>query len=542
MEEDSNTNQSASFEGYDKAEKIGQGGMATVWKARQISLDRWVAIKVLSPEQCSDDKEIDRFQSEARTVAKMNHSGIVQVYDAFYRNDHFCFVMEFVDGYTVGAWLKNRGYLAQEECLFVAIGVAEALSYAWSKHKLIHCDIKPENIMIDVDGSVKITDFGLSKSLSSLQVRNPLSDGAYVFGTPAYIAPEQATADRQLTIHADMYALGASLYHMSTGTRLFFEVNAEEVMEMQVNAQYKDPYELNTKLSPFFCDFIERLLCKNRNDRYSRWEEILEELENLKKGLPLLYGEINPAKAKSTVLRSTARDIARNDLLQRLNIHERSIKPIAAPELPLEQRSEFSLKNFGQNGFSKELCAAKSLCSVWWGKVSTLSNVIKNNRHSRIALKCLSGLLIIALVLFLVSHVDHREKCRVIDAAKMELTEIDEILSINPTAYHTAIEHCTTLISNLEGPAYASLRQDVLIKRKSLEDARKTDIEKVMKDLCEEVQPLIERRQFSRAATIVLSFSGEMADETLHERVRFADTLNEQATLSSQTQSADENE
>ncbi len=542
MEEDNNTHQSISFEGYDQTKKIGQGGMATVWKARQISLDRWVAIKVLSPEQCSDEEEIDRFQSEARTVAKMNHSGIVQVYDAFYRNDHFCFVMDFVDGYTVGAWLKNRGYLAQEECLFVATGVAEALLYAWSKHKLIHCDIKPDNIMIDIDGSVKITDFGLSTSLSSLQARKPLSDGAYVFGTPAYIAPEQATGEQHLTIHADMYALGASLYHMSTGTRLFAEINAEEVMDMQVNAQYKDPYELNTTLSPFFCDFIERLLCKNRNDRYSSWEEILEEIENIKKGLPLIYGEINPTKARSTVLRSKLRDAARNDLLRSLNIHQRSFKPTADPVSSLEHRYKFSLKNFAQHDYSKSLRAAKSLFRIWWDKVITFSKVIKTNRHYRTGLKCLAGLLVLTSAVCLASHFGQREKSRVLAAAKMELAEIDDTFRINPTAYRTAIEHCNTLISDLEGPAYASLRQQVINKRKLFEDARENNVEKVMNDLRVEIQPLLEERNFLGAAEIVYSFDGEMADETFQERMQMADALHEQVALDSQTNSASENE
>lgn len=542
MEENNSPQNSVCFDGYDQTEKIGEGGMATVWKARQISLDRWVAIKVLSPAQCSDDEEIDRFQSEARSVAKMNHSGIVQVYDAFYRNDRFCFVMEFVDGYTVGSWLQNRGYLAQEECLFVATGVAEALAYAWNRQRLIHCDIKPENIMIDVAGSVKVTDFGLSKSLSSLQARKSLPDGGYVFGTPAYIAPEQATADRQVTIHADMYALGASLYHMSTGTRLFTEFSAEEVMEMQVNAQYKDPYELNTKLSPFFCDFMERLLCKNRNERYSRWEEVMEEIENLKKGLPLSYGEIDPAKVVSSVKRSSLRDAARQALLKKLNIRKRQIKPIADPPSSLHHKSKLGVEIFIKGDASKSPMATQSIHNGFWPKVQASTQAIFRKRSFRLALKCTAGLMVIAAVTCLVSSFDQREKCRMVDAAKVELSEIDDFCRINPTSYRAAIQRCNELISQLDGTSYATLRQDVMNKRKGLETAQKDHIDKVMKDLREDISPLVEQRQFIRAATLVSSYDGVMADETQQERASMAETLNTQAAHSSRTRNSNGNE
>ena len=116
------------FEGYDQIELLGRGGMATVWRARQIALDRPVAVKVLNPDQCRSDEDIDRFQSEARAAARMSHPGIVQVYDAFYRDGRFCFVMEFVDGRTVGDWIRRSGFLSEKDALFVAEGVASPMA------------------------------------------------------------------------------------------------------------------------------------------------------------------------------------------------------------------------------------------------------------------------------------------------------------------------------------------------------------------------------------------------------------------------------
>ena len=292
------------FEGYDQIELLGRGGMATVWRARQIALDRPVAVKVLNPDQCRSDEDIDRFQSEARAAARMSHPGIVQVYDAFYRDGRFCFVMEFVDGRTVGDWIRRSGFLSEKDALFVAEGVASTLRYAWERQQLVHCDIKPDNVMIDADGTVKVMDFGLSRSLCSLQARRAAegdADDEYVFGTPAYMAPEQATGAPDLSVQADMYALGALLYHACTGRRLFHDVPTEEVMSAQVNDQDESPLERNGTLSAPFCDLIERLLAKDPADRFADWGAAVAAISRVRAGRPFAEGPLDPEEQPSTV-------------------------------------------------------------------------------------------------------------------------------------------------------------------------------------------------------------------------------------------------
>ena len=190
----------------------------------------------------------------------------------------------------------------------------------------------------------------------------------------------------------------------------------------------------------------------------------------------------------------------------------------------------------------KDLCATKSRTHDWWAELKASAQAIRGNPHFGIALKSLAGLLVLATIIFLILHVDQQEKKRLIATAQVERSEIDDFCRINPTAYRAAIQRYDTLISHLEGSSYTALRQSAIAKRKSLDEARKKHVEKVMKDLREEVQPLIEQRQFLRAASIVSSFKGEMENETLHERMRFADTLNEQAAQSSRTRSLSGNE
>lgn len=298
--------------GYDSFEKIGQGGMATVWKARQISLDRPVAIKILSSSDNANDEDIDQFQSEARVAASLNHNGIVQVYDAFYRNNLFCFVMEFVDGQTISQWIKSRGRLTEQECLFVAKGVATALDYAWNYKKLVHCDIKPDNVMIDSDGTVKVTDLGLCRGIGAIQTRRIIREAMnpeeiFVFGTPSFVSPEQALGRDNLLPQADMYSLGAMLYNMILGRFLFASHNIDDIMELQVSSQDSDIYEQITDVSPIFCDFIERLLSKQPEHRYDSWGDVLIDIERISKNCPLAVGPLDLTKAVSTMKRSEYR-------------------------------------------------------------------------------------------------------------------------------------------------------------------------------------------------------------------------------------------
>ena len=154
--------------GFEMLEKLGEGGMASVWKARQVSLDRMVAIKVLAPRFASDTDDVEMFRREAQQAAKLKHPGIVQVYDAGTENGLYFFVMEYVAGYTVGDWVTRKERLSENDVLLLAECVAGALAYAWDSSRIIHCDIKPDNVMLDDDGSVKVTDLGLARTMNAM--------------------------------------------------------------------------------------------------------------------------------------------------------------------------------------------------------------------------------------------------------------------------------------------------------------------------------------------------------------------------------------
>jgi hypothetical protein len=267
--------------GFEILEKAGEGGMAVVWKARQLSLDRVVAIKVLPPRCAREVSDVVRFQAEARAAASLKHPGIVQIYDASVEDGVYYFVMEYVAGYTVGAWLRRKGVLQESDALTVAECVADALGYAWRTAGIIHCDIKPDNVMVDADGTVKVADLGLARSLRALASETGDDE---IMGTPSYCAPEQARGERRLDCRTDIYALGAMLYHMVTGHRMFEGLDEEAIMDLQVTSDPEDPAVLNPSLSAGICRLLAVMLAKDPRDRFRDWDEVRRALSRLRPG------------------------------------------------------------------------------------------------------------------------------------------------------------------------------------------------------------------------------------------------------------------
>lgn len=265
---------------------LGRGGMASVWKARQISLDRYVAVKILSSAFATDAEDIRRFREEARTAAQLKHPGIVEVYDANFSDGVYYFVMELVDGYTMGDLLRRKGRVTEEDSLIVAENVAVALDYAWTHFQMVHCDIKPDNIMVDADGTVKVTDLGLCRSVTLIKGESK-GDADEILGTPAYMSPEQVYGSEKLDCRSDIYELGATLYHMVTGRMLFQGKTDDEMIHCHVEqAQAPDIRDFVSHVSPAFVLLLEKMLAKDASHRPRDWKLVLADLKRVREGHP----------------------------------------------------------------------------------------------------------------------------------------------------------------------------------------------------------------------------------------------------------------
>ncbi|HRQ75080.1 MAG TPA: serine/threonine-protein kinase [Phycisphaerales bacterium] len=269
--------------GYKIIRKLGAGAMATVFLARQLSLDRDVAVKVL-PKKFSDNKKfIERFYKEGRAAAQLNHPNIVGAYDVGQAGEHHYFVMEYVDGETVYDRVITHKRMPEAEAISIIKQCAQALKHAHEKG-FIHRDIKPKNIMITKAGVVKLADLGLARAMSDMQAAKAEAGRAY--GTPYYISPEQIRGEVNIGPPADIYGLGATFYHMVTGKLPFEGKNPSAVMHKHLKAELVPPDHVNPKLSAGCAQVIEMMMAKDKAARYQNAADLLEDLDLISRGQP----------------------------------------------------------------------------------------------------------------------------------------------------------------------------------------------------------------------------------------------------------------
>jgi len=271
--------------GFELLEKLGEGGMGAVYKARQVSLDRLVAIKVLPRRFGEHPDYVAHFQREAKVEATLKHPNIVQIYEAGNVGRVHYIIMEYVSGYTVADWLARKGRLSVEDALLVAESVARALDYAWSKARIIHGDLKPGNLLVDEDGTIKVGDF-LAFPLARREDRQSIFS-EHILGTPHYMPPEQLRGDVALDCRSDIYALGAVLYHLISGVLPFSHIPEEAVYEQQPSAVLEDVQVLVPEVSASTAWLVEKMLVRDLHSRPSSWNDVLHDLLRIRRGLAL---------------------------------------------------------------------------------------------------------------------------------------------------------------------------------------------------------------------------------------------------------------
>ena len=271
--------------------KLGSGGMSTVYLARDTTLDRPVAVKVMHREMSEQADQLERFRQEARAVAKLSHPNVVSVIDAGEDGGYPYIVFEYVEGETLKARINRIGALDTQEALAYAIEIARGLTVAHAR-KMVHRDIKPQNVLIDAEGRAKLTDFGISRQLE----QDGMTATGRVLGTTDYVAPEQAMghgADRR----SDIYSLGVVLYEMLTG-QVPFEADSQVGVAMKhVNEELPDVQALRPELSAASALVVERATAKDPAQRYAEVGEMIDDLSTAL--------EVEAARAGSTTGEAT---------------------------------------------------------------------------------------------------------------------------------------------------------------------------------------------------------------------------------------------
>jgi serine/threonine-protein kinase len=271
--------------GYQIKKLLGSGAQATTFMARQLSLDRLVAIKVLPKRLSENPNYVERFYREGRAAARLNHPNIAQAFDVGEAGGYHYFVMEYVEGRDLAGILEEKKVFSEAEALRIIIQVARALEHAHSQG-LIHRDVKPKNIMITKDGMPKLVDMGLARAVGDEEAAQ--AEAGKAFGTPYYISPEQIRGEVDIDFRADIYSLGATLYRMVTGRVPFDGPTPTAVMHKHLREPLTPPDHINTSLSSGLGEVVEVMMAKDRERRYASTSDLLMDLEAVAAGEPPL--------------------------------------------------------------------------------------------------------------------------------------------------------------------------------------------------------------------------------------------------------------
>ena len=279
---------------------IGQGGMGTVYLSHQITLDRPAALKILAESYANNAEFVALFIKEARAAAKLNHPHIVQAYAVGEDDGLLYFAMENIDGETMKDVLEREGVIPVDQALNVIQQIAEALNYAWIEQKLIHCDIKPDNIMLTSTGRAKLADLGLARVTGDMSD----ADDDEVMGTPQYISPEALTG-APMDTRSDIYSLGATFYQFVTGRLAFDGSTAAEIAKKHLTEPLIPPRAVNKDIPESVSRIIIKMMAKNPSMRYQDASELIDDLRNARRG------KLAGPATESEILNGGIRPVAR---------------------------------------------------------------------------------------------------------------------------------------------------------------------------------------------------------------------------------------
>jgi eukaryotic-like serine/threonine-protein kinase len=317
------------FDGrYRIQRKLGAGGMADVYLAEDQELGRRVAIKILNSRHGNDDQFIERFRREAKNAAALNHPNIVSIYDRGEAEDTYYIAMEFLDGRTLKELVVSRGAAPVNVAIEYARQILSALRFA-HRHGIVHRDIKPHNVMVDGEGRVKVTDFGIARAGTS-----QMTETGSIVGTAQYLSPEQAKG-AEVDPRSDLYSLGIVLYELLTGETPFDGETPVEIAMKHLSNTPQPPSKLRPDIPPELDMVVLRALAKNPDDRYQSADQMEADLERVARGASVAAATVDTA---TQVLRPPAAAVAATSATAATMI---AAPPAAAAEaVPLTEEEE----------------------------------------------------------------------------------------------------------------------------------------------------------------------------------------------------------
>ena len=315
---------------YEVLKRVGSGGMADVYMAKDHKLNRNVAVKVLKSEYVEDEKFLRKFETEAQAVARLSHPNIVNIYDVGIEDGINYIVMELAEGITLKEYIRKKGYLTPKETVEISTQIASAISHAHKNH-IIHRDIKPQNILVSDTGIIKVTDFGIAKATS----RNTVTSTATAMGSVHYISPEQAKG-RFCDEKSDIYSLGITMYEMVTGHVPFDHENGVTIALMHLQNEITPPSQIRDGIPDSLEKIILKCTMKKPEERYQTADELITDLRLVFEDTSGDYVGVVPAIDDSPTIM-----IDQNELTQRINTPKNDSKIQQEESLKAEEENAY---------------------------------------------------------------------------------------------------------------------------------------------------------------------------------------------------------
>lgn len=290
---------------YELLEKIGEGGMSEVFKARCNKLNRFVAVKILKKELCNNPDIVEKFKGEATAIATLSDNNIVNILDVGTQDNINYIVMEYVNGKTLKDVIKQVGKMNYDTAISVAIQIAKALDCA-HRNKIIHRDVKPQNILVTEDGIMKVTDFGIAKSSNSSTITNTST----IMGSAHYLSPEQAKGSF-IDCRTDLYSLGVVLYEMVTGTLPFEADTAVTIALKHLQEESIPPKNINSKIPDSLNKLIIKSMQKDPNKRYQSAKEMIKDLEKIRNDPNAIIDKIEDDNDHTIIMSAVTEEIVK---------------------------------------------------------------------------------------------------------------------------------------------------------------------------------------------------------------------------------------
>jgi serine/threonine-protein kinase len=519
--------------GFILEKQLGFGSMGEVWLAQQKTMDRKVALKLLSREFTLDSHFVERFLKEVQISAKMDHPNMVTAFDAGCDNDIYYLAITFVDGLTLEDKLEEEGVLNEKDALKVILDIASALKYAWDEYQIIHRDIKPANIMIDNKGVGKLMDLGISKSISE---DTNLTMTGTIIGTPYYMSPEQGIGDRDLDFHTDIYSLGATLYHLVTGEVPFQATTALGIVSKHITEPFPPPQDKNPDVSDECSALLEIMMGKDSGARQGSWDEVIGDMNLVLRG-SFPSSTKRPAPGDSFVMRAAGGEI--------------STESGGADEVQLKSVDDLGSNIFsgggGENSSDREKRVKRGIIFgvVILALVFGVFGVVLFSGDAESEEKGSGDIIELSDNISGDKSLDSGERADEVqvedklvkknlpkqspeslgavseDGSKAEKGFKDmwnfasDFAEKNPDKFDLAIANYREISSSAGGTKY-KMMADVEIAK--LEKGKHSAVKEVMRSLNAKANVLSEKNDYSAAAAVFRNYSGLFADETAEDR------------------------